>query len=101
MIQTAYHNPERIMKYEDIDKLTPQEVALLCEQHIGKTYPFDNGLIYPHGRPQSFKVTSVRARTNIGGRVYCVDVYHLITFEDGYVGDYVMDGEAFLHEYHK
>ena len=66
-----------------------------CKKHIGKTYPYDNGLIYEHGKPVAITINHVEIDQVFIG----VLVYDQITFEDGYQSEpnsYCICGEGLL-----
>ena len=73
--------------------MTNEEIKQECEKYIGRTFTYDNGLYYRHGRPMMMHITGVK----VG--LYGVNVFNSLTFEDGFTSapdTYTMDGRQFL-----
>ena len=71
-----------------------------CMECLNKTFNYDNGLVYEHGRPVSITVTKVERDQVFDG----VLVYNQMTFTDGYTSapnSYCIGGWHFLNMINK
>jgi hypothetical protein len=76
--------------------MNTEKLLKKCRECLNKTFNYDNGLVYEHGRPVSITVTKVERDQVFAG----VLVYNQMTFTDGYTSapnSYCIGGEHFLN----
>lgn len=89
------------MKYNPTLEQNLAQLGNVLGNLIGRMFPYTALDTYWHGRAVEMKITEVSIRHTRDGKPSGVNVRNDLRFEDGYVGDFTMDGVSFYREYYE